>query len=547
MQIAGHGIGVLHLVEGLNGTFVVLVQKLCKGGAVAGRLAEAGLSLCEVTLGDVQVAESLTEAVGTNGIGDVLLCLSNLAVAQSDESEVCISLRSVLVHAQCLLDVLVGLLLVALVEGEHGEVVQGAIVAVPILSGLLIDGLLLSDVVGEGGGIEHLLDAELRSVVGILFTDLVVAAAYDIVVDGQAGTAQLGKNAVGKLTEGLAHVTNLLLALLGIFIHGEHAKDDVLVLDVAGLHKLLEALPVLGGVVCVDIGLHIGLLQRLLHVVLRHILTLAGEAVVVLETTLRRCEGLNLDILDGELLTTVGTDLLEQAYELLHGVVLQLALTEHGLVDEELHAGIVLLRLDALEGVGGNAATGLHHGLLVELARGDDTRSDLHSRYGDLLLTDASLEGEVHVALLHLRHIGEGSLHGVVTTEAIGDGLVVAKNLLALEGGGQSLCHLAVAIAQLGDDGDDGLPLHILFRELTIDGCGHIATHGLKRIGGNLKIVSRQRAEFRTRSKNENDCCNGSKNKIFAHEYNLFYSEFRISISSFKFRVSGFKFVTLLP
>ena len=351
-----------------------------------------------------------------------------------------------------------------------------------------------------------------------MLTDLVVAAAYNIVVDGQAGTAQLGKNAVGELTEGLAHVTNLLLALLGILIHGEHAKDDVLVLDVAGLHKLLEALPVLGGVVCVDIGLHVGLLQRLLHVVFRHILTLAGEAVVVLETTLRRCEGLNLDILDGELLTTVGTDLLEQAYELLHGVVLQLALTEHGLVDEELHAGIVLLRLDALEGVGGYAATGLHHGLLVELARGDDTRGDLHGRYGDLLLSDASLEGEVHVALLHLRHIGEGSLHGVVTAEAIGDGLVVAKNLLALEGSGQSLCHLAIAIAQLGDDGDDGLPLHILFRELSVDGGRDFAALRLERIGGHLEIVGRKRTELRARSKYESNCCKGSKNKIFAHK-----------------------------
>ena len=196
--------------------------------------------------------------------------------------------------------------------------------------------------------------------------DLLVAATDGLIVDGEARTAQLWQDAIGELTESGRDILNLLLALLWILIHREHAQDDVLVLDIAGLHQFLESLPVLSRVLGIDGSIHLDLLQLFVHVLLRYLLTLVGQLVVDVEATVRRCEGLNLNILDGELLTTVGTDFLEQAYELLHGVVLQLALTQVGLLDEELDVGLLLLLRDALVGIRSNGCLSRCDGALIE-------------------------------------------------------------------------------------------------------------------------------------------------------------------------------------
>ena len=112
MQIARHGIGVLYLVECLDSTLVVLIEELSEGSAVADGLAEAGLCLCEVTLGNVQIAESFTEAVSTDGVGDVLLCLGKLTVLQGDESLNMFNKNSGLGLSICK----------AIVDGMNGEI-----------------------------------------------------------------------------------------------------------------------------------------------------------------------------------------------------------------------------------------------------------------------------------------------------------------------------------------------------------------------------------------------------------------------------------------
>ena len=90
--------------------------------------------------------------------------------------------------------------------------------------------------------------------------------------------------------------------LLRILIHRKHTQDDILVLDIAGLHQLLEAVPVLSRVVGVDVGVHLQLLQFFVYIVLCHLLTLSGELVVQVHTTVGRGEGTHLDILQGQLL-----------------------------------------------------------------------------------------------------------------------------------------------------------------------------------------------------------------------------------------------------
>ena len=85
VQITRHRIGILHFVERLNGTFVVFVQQLGECRAVANRLREIGLSLCEIAFCKVQIAQSLAKTIGTDGVRNVFLSLRQFTVSgQSD-------------------------------------------------------------------------------------------------------------------------------------------------------------------------------------------------------------------------------------------------------------------------------------------------------------------------------------------------------------------------------------------------------------------------------------------------------------------------------
>ena len=432
--------------------------------------------------------------------------LLQLAFLQTYEGLVGIRLLGLGVDAQRTLEIAFGRGVIALLECQRSQVVVGAIVLVVEFGGLLVDGFLLGCVVFERSRVEQFLDVELGRVGGILRLDLFVAAADGLVVDDEACAAQFGQNLVGQFAEAFAHVANLLLALLRVFIHGEHAQDDVLVLDVAGLHQLLEAVPVLRRVVGVDVGLHLGALELSLHVAFADVLALVGQLVVEAETAFGRRIGGHLDILDGQPLT-VGVDGAQHSDELLHAVVLQFALAQVGLVDEEAHVGLLLPGVDALEGVGGDTGAAVHHGAAVELRRGEHAVGHLDGRNLHLLLVHAGLEGEVHFALLHLGHVVERRVHRVATAQAIGDRLVVAHHLLALERGTGALGGASVGIAEFGNDGDRGVLLQILLGELAGDGGRHFAARGFERVGRYVEVVGRQRSHLGTRGKKDEGEC----------------------------------------
>ena len=90
------------------------------------------------------------------------------------------------------------------------------------------------------------------------------------------------------------------------------------------------------------------LLHLRFDVALRVILALVGQSVVVFEATLGRGISLDFHVLQIKTLAIL-INLAEHAYKLLDRVVLELALTDIGLVDEEFHVGLKLLLLNALE------------------------------------------------------------------------------------------------------------------------------------------------------------------------------------------------------
>ena len=116
----------------------------------------------------------------------------------------------------------------------------------------------------------------MRGILLILLENLVVITSYHFVVDGHAGASQLRQHALCQFAETLTQVFDLLFALLWVLVHGQHAQDDVLVGDIAGLHQFLESLPVLCGVFRTDTAFQFGILHLLANVALRVLLTLIG-------------------------------------------------------------------------------------------------------------------------------------------------------------------------------------------------------------------------------------------------------------------------------
>ena len=222
------------------------------------------------------------------------------------------------------------------------------------------------------------------------------------------------------------------------------------------------------------LGIEFGSLDLLLDISLSSVLAFVGQLVVEGIAAIRRGISLHLYVLQVQSLT-VGIDSLQHSEELLDGVVLQLTLAEIGLVDEEFNVGLILLCLHALEGVRCNASAGVHQRLLVELCCSQHAIGDLHGRHVDFLLADTGVEREIHLALLHIRHIVESGLHRVSAAHLVGNGLVIAHDFLALEGSTLALSNLAIAIAQLRNHRHHSLRLHIFHREVTIDGSRNLA------------------------------------------------------------------------
>ena len=175
--------------------------------------------------------------------------------------------------------------------------------------------------------------------------------------------------------------------------------------------------------------------------------------------------------------------------------VLQFAGADVGLLDEEHDVCLALLLDDALEGVVARGGRSAGEGLLYHLGSGDDAVGNLHGRDFDILLAHRALELQVEFGLGHLGHVVKRGLHRVVAAHLVGDGLVVALDLLALEYGSLAL-GLATFPTQDGGHLDDGFLIEILLRELAVDGGRHLAVHSLQHLGRNGEIIGRQLAHF---------------------------------------------------
>ena len=149
----------------------------------------------------VEGTEHLVVAIGSVGLGDVVGSCAQVAVLQGDETLVGVGFSGCAVDALGLGQELVGLVDVALGKLDGCNVVVGTVVVGIELCGFLVDGLFGISVVLQACGIEQFFDAQLAGILLILSLDLVVAAANGLVVDDHARAAELGQNAVGKLTE----------------------------------------------------------------------------------------------------------------------------------------------------------------------------------------------------------------------------------------------------------------------------------------------------------------------------------------------------------
>ena len=125
--------------------------------------------------------------------------------------------------------------------------------------------------------------------------------------------------------------------------------------------------------------------------------------------------------------------MLQQGDELLYGTVLQLALAQLCLLNQELDIGLLLLCHHTLETILGYAALRLQQCFVPQLASGNHTISHLDGRNLNGLLANLGVKRQVELTLLHGFLIGEHGLHGVVSTQQVRDGLVVTQHLLTLE------------------------------------------------------------------------------------------------------------------
>ena len=125
-----------------------------------------------------------SRAVGA--FGDGVLGVGQVAVDEAHQTLVGACLCGVGVILQGLCQIGCGGCLVALVEGNGGEVVVGAVVLVVKLGGLLVDLLLLGLRVLQCGEVEKLVGTELGGVGLVLLLDLLVGASDCLVVDDEA-------------------------------------------------------------------------------------------------------------------------------------------------------------------------------------------------------------------------------------------------------------------------------------------------------------------------------------------------------------------------
>ena len=280
-----------------------------------------------------------------------------------------------------------------------------------------------------------------------------------------------------------------MLTLLGIGVHAQYAKYEFLVLEVALLDELLEAFPVLSGVVSVDSDVrHLLLFEGRLELCRGVLLTRSTELFVQLLTTIGGGVGLDFDryLLVGSFLSV-----LYGVLPLLHLVLVQLGATDVGLLDEEHDVGIIRLLDDALEAVGRD--DGRDACERSESFGSDHAISDLEVGEVDRAATLLPLEVEVELALCHSGDVGQDEVDGGVGAIRMVHDTVVAVDLFALEGGAVAPL-LTTLIAEDRDDGQRSILGEPLRGEGEVDGYRYFAPDDFEGLRFGLDLVGRHGA-----------------------------------------------------
>ncbi len=319
--------------------------------------------------------------------------------------------------------------------------------------------------------------------------DLGVALADDVDRCRDARVAELRQDLVGQSLKHVGEVADLAFALLGIFIHREHAEDELLVLDVAGGNKLLEAFPVLGSELCgefAELCDHV-LLELLFKICGGVVFATLGQLGVEFERAVGRCIRGDVELLDHARCVGVGS--FQIIVESFHLCGLEFARTDVGLVDEEADVGAVLLVDDALELVGSDGR--IDCACVGEGGCCDNAVGYLDARKHILLLALLNVEFQIELALDHLGSVGEvGGNHNAAAEVVAYDGIVAAHFLTLIFDGG-ARC-LVVAVDKHRSYGDGGVLHEELCRHVACDGGGHLCADYFKRVGVAVEVVSRK-------------------------------------------------------
>ncbi len=173
--------------------------------------------------------------------------------------------------------------------------------------------------------------------------------------------------------------------------------------------------------------------------------------------------------------------------EVIHLGCAQLTVTYIGLIYKELYIGIKFLVDDALELVGSNCRR--HCSGIGKSGGSHNTVGHLNARKSILLTTLTHCECQAEIALNHLGIVVIANGDGHCTATVVADYRIVTAHLLALECVG-GRCDFGSVEFKVGSHRNLSI-LHKEFsRDFTCNGCGHLFTHHLKRIGIDREVIS---------------------------------------------------------
>ncbi len=492
-EVEGCGVGIVDGSESALGLGVVLGENLGECGVVALGFAECAGGGGVVTVLQVVDAECIVKFLDACGRAEVLVGLGIVLVEELDKAEVHLGFSACGSDGCSFLEVGGGVAVVAGYILCEAEVVPRAIVVGVEFGGLGVDSLAACVVVGEGSGVEDFVNLQCLGVAVDEAADLCVAAADNVHTGRDARVAELGQDDVGELLEDVGEVADFAFALLGVLIHAEYAEDKLLVLDVALRYEFLEALPVLGGELRGEFAefRDLVLLELAAHVGVGVGLALFGEVAVEVVAAVGGSVGGDVDFFDYAGCVLVGVE--EFLLQFQHGVGLEFAGADVGLVDEEHDVGCVFLIDDTLEGIageGGGDACGIGEG-----CGGDDAVGYAYAGEDILLAALADVESELKHALRHIGGEVVGNGDGECAAAVVAHDRCVAAHFLTLEAVGLRGCLRAV-VDQIGCNRNLGILDEEFGRHACGDRSGYFFAYYFEGVGVHCEIVGAELSEL---------------------------------------------------